>query len=89
MTSNKGSNIALDSVNRIERYRYAYRNEFFLYRQGKLYDLIYFSLKCIYNMMKIILCSNNYKFKRAKVLLSAVMEGKSFEPKIENEFLTR
>ena len=34
--SNIGANIAIDSEDRIERYRYAYRNEMYLYKREGL-----------------------------------------------------
>lgn len=83
MNVNRGSNIAIDTVNRIQRYRFAYRNEFFTYRQEGFWGLCYYFTKCFYNILRIIFKSSDYRIKRLKVLIKAIIEGASFNPKIE------
>lgn len=83
MGVNSGSNIAVDIPERISRYRYAYRNEFFTYKREGGVQLIYYFVKCIYHLTKIILLSKTFKMYRLKVLLNSIREGYSFEPPIE------
>lgn len=81
--NNVGSNIALDSIERIDRYRYAFRNEFFLYKKIGTRGLLYYFFKCIYNVFRIIILSKNNKNRRLKVLIRGIILGYKFSPKIE------
>lgn len=83
MNENTGSNIAIDVPERIDRYRYAYRNEYYTYRQVGINGLIYYFAKCGFNLLRIIFKGNGYKFRRCKVLINAMLEGSSFNPNIE------
>lgn len=83
MSTNKGSNIAIDIPERIGRYRFAYRNEFYTYRREGFWGLAYYFCKCIYNISKIICSSKNNKLKRVDVLIKAIIEGAKFNPNIE------
>lgn len=81
--NNIGSKIAYDDIGNIGRYRYAYRNENYLYRQEGISGRIYYFLKCVYNVLRILLFSSDHKLKRLKTLFSAVREGFSFDPEVE------
>lgn len=83
MNVNRGSNIAIDVVERIPRYRYAYRNEFYTYRQEGISGLLYYFLKCAYNFLRILIASKDNKVKRISVLIKSINEGCSFSPQIE------
>lgn len=83
MNENTGSNIAIDVPERIDRYRYAYRNEFYTYRQVGISGLLYYFAKCGFNLLRIFYKGNGYKFRRCKVLINAMLEGSSFNPDIE------
>lgn len=83
MGVNSGSNIAVDIPERISRYRYAYRNEFFTYKREGFLQIGYYFLKCIYHLMKIIAYGKNPKKQRLIILVNAVREGFSFNPPIE------
>ena len=81
--TNIGSKIAFDDISGIARYRYAYRNEAYLYAQEGIRGRIYYGLKCLYNIARIIFLAKDHKLKRLKVLLNGVKEGLSFDPKEE------
>ncbi len=83
MNENTGSNIAIDVPERIGRYRYAYRNEFYTYKLVGIKGLLYYFAKCGFNIVRIIFKSENNKMERLKVLLSAMIEGMSFNPKVD------
>lgn len=83
MSVNKGSSIAMDVGNRISRYRYAYRNEFYLYKKTGINDFFYYLMKCVFNFLKIIIFSKDFKVQRVKVLINAIHEGAHFNPNIE------
>lgn len=84
MANNNGSNIATDIPERIDRYRFAFRNEAFLYRKEGLKGIIYYLAKCGKNFLMVLLKKNAKKAKRIRVLLSSMLNGLFFNPKIES-----
>lgn len=80
---NRGNSIATDSKDRIDRYYLAYRNEFFIYRHRGIKGLLFFTLKCFYNSMRIVFFAKEKKIERMSVLLKGIKEGIVFNPDIE------
>ena len=80
--NNVGSKIAFDDINNLHRYYYAYRNESYLYRQENIKGILYYYLKCNYNILRIIIYSDNKK-KRLRVMLKGIKDGLTFNPKVE------
>lgn len=83
MKTNNGSCIATDVPDRIDRYRYAYRNENFAYRYEGIRGIIYYMAKCMYNILRIWLKGENHRLRRSWVVLSQMFAGLLFNPKIE------
>ena len=83
MNINRGSNIAIDDTSRISRYRYAYRNECYTFRQDGIYGMFYYILKCSFNLVRILLKSHDSKRKRIDTLIKAIIEGMHFNPSVE------
>lgn len=83
MKVNRGSNIAIDEFGRISRYRYAFRNEFYTYKQEGLGGVMYYLAKCAFNIGRVLLIASSDKLKRCDVIINAMCEGKSFNPPIE------
>lgn len=83
MKENSGSNIATDSVERLERYKYAFRNENYLYRKESIKGIIYYTAKRGKNALEIIRFSKNNRAKRMWVLVSSVIKGLFFSPRVE------
>lgn len=54
MKENTGSSIATDIPERIDRYKYAFRNEGYLYRQEGWKGIGYYFAKCGWNLLKIV-----------------------------------
>lgn len=82
MSDNNGSKLATDNAGRIMRYRYAFRNENYLYRQEGLKGFVYYVLKCGKNSIEILLKAKDHKFRRLSVLVSSFILGFSFNPEI-------
>ncbi len=78
--NNVGSNIVYDDE-RLERYRYAYRNEMYIARHEKG-RMRYQICKIFYHIGKVLLFSSHKK-KKIKLILDASREGRAFNPKIE------
>lgn len=81
--NNIGSNIAKDDE-RIERYKYAFRNETFIARKKNINGKLYEFAKNCFQILRVLLVSKKYKFKKIKIILSSIYEGLfRFNPKIE------
>ncbi len=80
--SNTGSNIAIDDE-RIDRYKYAYRNEAYIAKKGNLKSKIRQFLKVNYHIFRVLLKSKKYKFKKIKIIINNSISGMKFNPKIE------
>jgi len=83
MGTNKGSNISCDILARIGRYRFAYRNEFYTYRQEGGMGMLYFGAKCLFNLIRIIFCGSDNKSERVSILVNGIIEGVHFKPRVE------
>lgn len=83
MGSNTGSCIATDGPERMERYRYAYRNENFAYRYEGVKGFLYYLAKCLFNVCRIWIRANNHRCRRSWIVLSQMVSGLWFNPKIE------
>lgn len=81
--NNVGSNIAKDSNDRLERYRYAYRNEVYIARHGSKAKKGYQFCKIIYHIFRVLLCAKENRGTRIGIILKASIEGMCFDPQIE------
>lgn len=81
--TNVGSDISVDSRNRLFLYHYAYRNENYLFRQEGMRGLFYYIAKCVYHIVKILCRSPSLRLLRIRILLRGVMSGFFFQPQIE------
>ncbi len=79
---NVGSNIALDD-GRLDRYRYAYRNEMYTARKEGLRRRIYQRLRIWKHMWKVMRFSDGNKREKIQLIREASREGRSFNPEIE------
>ena len=83
MKDNNGSSIAVDEPERIDRYRFAYRNDAYTYRQEGLKGVCYYLAKCGLNFCRILYRAPNRRTKRVLVLCSSMVRGLFFRPEIE------
>ena len=83
MKENTGSNIATDASDRIDRYRFAYRNENYLYRQEGIKGFCYYLAKCALHIWRVCTMAENHKLKRCSVIVRTMVRGLWFNPKIE------
>ena len=80
MNSNNGSDIIRDDVARIDRYRYAYRNDFrtaCINGAGKVFNYMVVFLRTI---IRILQSDSPYKLKRIKIMIIGMFEGMFFKP---------
>ena len=83
MAQNSGSNLALDVSERIDRYRYAYRNENYTYRQEGAKGICYYLARCGKHGLEVLLHAKDHRLKRLWVLGSSMVRGIGFAPKVE------
>ncbi|HJB46595.1 MAG TPA: glycosyltransferase family 2 protein [Candidatus Mediterraneibacter surreyensis] len=81
--NNEGSNIATDDVSRMDRYRYAYRNEVYIARKENFSRKLYQISKIAFHIARVILKSDGYKWKKIKIIIGASVEGLKFRPSVE------
>lgn len=80
--NNLGSNLPSDDSKDLSRYSFAYRNEYYLYRQEGIQGRMYYWMKRMLHISKILLKSDR-KRERLGIIHQAVKQGKHFYPKIE------
>lgn len=81
--NNMGASIEKTSLDRLDRFRYLYRNDVFLYRKEGLKGYTYMILRLMYHTCKISLSKDKFKFKKIKLMLSSTINGFRFKPEIE------
>lgn len=80
--TNVGSNVALDDVERIDRYYYAFRNEAYLYRQEGIKGNAYCFAKRCRDFLRIMLFGKP-KGIRFRVFFRGIKAGFTFRPEAE------
>jgi len=81
--NNIGANIATDGVDRLDRYRYLYRNDVYLYRRESVKGFIYEVIRLSGHVARVLIKSKNNRLKRIKMIFQGTKEGFKFMPDIE------
>lgn len=81
--SNGVGNIALDSEEKIGRYRLAYRNDIVFYRREGLKGYGYIFVRGLYHAFLVLTKAKSKKGQRLKTILRGNLEGLRFHPDIE------
>ena len=79
-STNIGCDISNDVPERIQRYKYGFRNDAYIARQDGLKGIIYRWLKVGKNIIKVILKSKTIKKERLLVIHEGIREGRHFNP---------
>ena len=79
---NKKPNFAIETPDRVDRYKYLYRNDVDCYRPFGIKGWVYIILKDCYGTINVILHSKNDKRKKIKIIWSSFKEGLKFRPEI-------
>ena len=83
MKSNGGSNLAVDEVERIGRYKLAFRNEAYTYRREGAKGVCYYLAKRGRDFLWVLTRAKNHRLQRLGVLFGGMIQGIGFAPKIE------
>lgn len=81
--SNGVGNIALDSEEKISRYKLAYRNDVVFYRREGIKGYCYIFVRGLYHAFLVLTKAKSKKGERLKTILKGNLEGLSFHPEIE------
>lgn len=79
---NIGINIAKDSPDRIERYKYIYRNDVYTFKREGFLGIAFLFIRLIYHIFKIILSGKNIMYKLS-IIIRGHIDGITFNPVIE------
>ena len=79
--TNEGANIAVDSADRIDRYKLAFRNEYYIARRNN--NKKEYRINFRGNILLILRTSPDKKFKRIMTIIKGRLSGKRFKPEIE------
>lgn len=80
-TNNPG-NIYTDPPERLDRYRYIYRNDVVLYRKEGLHGIAFLFARGIYHTLRVLLSSIGQKGTRIALIWKGTLAGFSFHPAI-------
>jgi hypothetical protein len=80
--TNTGSDISRDDE-RLDRYKYAYRNEMYIARKNGLKGVGRYLLKINLHICRVIVHSKENKFKKIRIIIGNMLKGIKFNPKIE------
>lgn len=81
--SNIGANIVSESVDRLDRFDYLYRNDVYLYRREGIRGFSYEVLRLSGHCLRVLLKAKDYKMERLKKIIGGTRKGLSFHPSIE------
>ena len=81
--SNGVGNIALDSEEKISRYRLAYRNDVVFYRREGIKGYSYIFVRGLYHAFLVLTKAKSKKSERLRTILKGNLEGLKFHPEIE------
>ena len=79
--TNEGANIAVDSADRIDRYKLAFRNEYYIARRNN--NKKEYRINFRGNILLIIITSPDNKLKRIMTIIKGRLLGIKFKPDIE------
>lgn len=80
---NIGVDISKDSKDRLDRYKYIYRNDVFTFKREGIRGHIFLYVRYIYHLLKIFFTSKDSKLEKIKIMTNGYKEGFSFNPTIE------
>lgn len=83
MKNNTRVDFVKDTPDRIERYKYIYRNDVHCYRQYGIQGWMYLILKDLYTCMRLLIYCKDSKWKKIRTVWAGFRAGLSFYPSVE------
>ena len=81
--SNISADISSETADRLDRFRYLYRNDVVLYRREGLKGFFYECPRLAGHMLRVLLRAPNHRRKRIRIIVTGTLEGIWFKPEIE------
>lgn len=81
--ANVGADISVTANDRLERFKYLYRNDRVLYRREGIKGAILLRLRLAKHVFKVLISNASDKQTRLNIIKNATKAGKSFHPEIE------
>lgn len=82
MGSNNKVGIEQEAHDRLWRYEYMYRNEFYLYRREGIYGMLIYVARILLHSLRIVLKAGD-KRKKLRVIWTSFAKGFRFKPEVE------
>lgn len=79
---NIGINIAIDSADRIDRYKYIYRNDVYTFKKEGVRGILFLIIRFFYHIFKILLSEKNITHKLS-IMVKGHINGINYNPLIE------
>ncbi len=83
MSSNDRVGIESDSLDRLWRYEYLYRNEVYVFRREGIRGIIYLMLRVILHLSRVLIKGGPNRFRKMAVILKSLWKGIAFKPEIK------
>ena len=82
--NNEGSNIARDEISRLNRYKYAYRNEMYIAKKNGLKGVLRQLAKIGLHLCRVLFKNKNgHRLKKCFIIIGSSIRGIFFNPKVE------
>ena len=81
--NNFGVSIVYDTKDRLDRYKYIYRNDVYCFRREGIRGYLFLIFRNLYHIFKVMLLSKTEKIRKTKTIIDGFMEGIIFNPSIE------
>ena len=81
--NNFGVSIVYDTKDRLDRYKYIYRNDVYCFKREGIRGYLFIIFRNLYHIFKVLLLSKTEKMRKAKIIIDSFIEGFKFEPEIE------
>lgn len=84
MNSNIPTDISQDSPDRLFRYKYSYRNMYYVNKkQGNKLSMLLYYYGIFLDIKKVLRSKQSGKWKKIRIIIKGVRDGHKFNPKIE------
>ena len=82
--NNEGSNIARDQVTRLNRYKFAYRNEMYIAKKNGIKGILRQIAKICLHIFRVLAKNKNgHRIKKWAIIIGSSTKGIFFNPKVE------
>ena len=81
--NNFGVSIVYDTKERLNRYKYIYRNDVYCFKREGIGGNIFIIFRNLYHIFKVLLLSKTEKLLKIKIIVDGFFDGLRFSPKIE------